>query len=132
MSARIFKAMDVGKWTCCKNKNVNSRKIRLLPNNEECMPTFLQVTRVFVILLFSAKEVFRDFVTKYPVSGRSFDQITRILGIFGEVHGVVAVAMHKKDRKIEKLEEVILREEKRFQESKRGGSNLTSGNDSSK
>ena len=57
--------------------------------------------------MFAAKKIFRDFVGKYHVSERSFDQITRILGILGEVHGVVNVAMQEKDREIEKLKELL-------------------------
>jgi hypothetical protein len=53
------------------------------------------------------KKIFRDFFGKYHVSERSFDQITRILGILGEVHGVVDVAMQEKDREFEKLKELL-------------------------
>ena len=57
--------------------------------------------------IFAAKKIFRDFIGKYHVSERSFDQITRILGILGEVHEVVDVAMQEKDREIEKLKELL-------------------------
>ena len=73
--------------------------------------------------MFAAKKIFRDFIGKYHVSERSFDQITRILGILGEVHGVVDVAMQEKDREIEKLKELLEIKENSLRENTGSGLN---------
>ena len=78
-------------------------------------PAIKVTFQIHDIQSFAAKEIFRDFVTEYPVSDRSFDQITRVLGILGELQGVVEMAMQEKDREIEKLVELVEANESRSQ-----------------
>ena len=65
--------------------------------------------------MFTAKDAFRDFILEYPVSDRSFDQITRVLGIIGEIQYAVEETIEKKDRTIDKLVELVEANEARSQ-----------------